>query len=208
MIRPSIRWRMFSPYAAVWKGGNVTRLTADDWARAALDALAGGGLAAVAVEPLAVRLGATKGSFYWHFRNRRALLEAALALWERDTETVIAELDEIGDPARRMRTLLEGALSDPVDAGISFRLISEADDPVVAEVARRVSVRRLGYMQASLERLGVPPGLARRRVVAGYGIYLGIAALRRIGATDEPPASFIDQAMTEMGIPAGPADGA
>ncbi|MFI0368948.1 TetR/AcrR family transcriptional regulator [Actinomadura sp. 1N219] len=184
----------------------MTRLTADDWAGAALEALSGGGLAAVAVEPLAVRLGATKGSFYWHFRNRRALLEAALARWERDTEAVIAELNEIGDPARRMRTLLESALSDPVDAAISFRLISEADDPVVGEVARRVSARRLGYMQASLEQLGVPPGLARRRVVAGYGIYLGVAALRRIGATDEPPASFIDQAMTELGIPRDPAD--
>ncbi|MFI0408154.1 TetR/AcrR family transcriptional regulator [Actinomadura sp. 3N508] len=184
----------------------MTRLTADDWAGAALDALAAGGLAAVAVEPLAVRLGATKGSFYWHFRNRRALLEAALALWERDTEAVIAELDEIADPAERMRTLLESALSDPIDAAISFRLISEADDPTVGAVARRVSARRLGYMQASLEQLGVPPDLARHRVVAGYGIYLGIAALRRIGAADEPAATFIDQAMTEMGIPGGPAE--
>ena len=41
------------------------------------------GLAAVAVEPLAARLGATKGSFYWHFRNRDAMLEAALQRWER-----------------------------------------------------------------------------------------------------------------------------
>ncbi|WUI02711.1 TetR/AcrR family transcriptional regulator [Spirillospora sp. NBC_00431] len=184
----------------------MTRLTADDWARAALDALAGGGLAAVAVEPLAVRLGATKGSFYWHFRNRRALLDAALALWERDTETAIAALREIGDPARRMRTLLEHALADPVDAAISFRLISEADDPAVTEVARRVSVRRLEYMRSTLEELGVPSGLAHRRVVAGYGVYLGIAALRRIGATREPAASFIDQAMAEMGIPGAAAE--
>ena len=45
-------------------------LTAEDWARAALEAIAEDGVTAVAVEPLARSLGVTKGSFYWHFANR------------------------------------------------------------------------------------------------------------------------------------------
>ena len=49
--------------------------------RAALLAIAEGGTAAVAVETLAARLGATKGSFYWHFRNREHLLERILDHW-------------------------------------------------------------------------------------------------------------------------------
>jgi AcrR family transcriptional regulator len=173
------------------------RLSADDWAAAALDALAEGGLPAVAVEPIALRLGATKGSFYWHFRNRRALVEAALARWEQQTEMVIERLDQIGDPEVRMRTLLEGAMADPADAAISFRLISAADEAVVGETARRVSERRLTYMQTALEELGLSPDLARRRVLAGYGAYLGMAALRRIGAGDES-TDFIDQMMSDM----------
>ena len=39
------------------------RLSADDWAQGALDLIAEQGVAAVAVEPLARRLGVTKGSF-------------------------------------------------------------------------------------------------------------------------------------------------
>ena len=58
------------------------RLTADDWAQAALDLISEQGVAAVAVEPLARRLGVTKGSFYWHFPSRDALLQAALERWE------------------------------------------------------------------------------------------------------------------------------
>src|SRR5690606_21017046 len=58
------------------------RLSADDWAEAALDLIAEQGVAAVAVEPLARRLGVTKGSFYWHFPSRDALLQAALERWE------------------------------------------------------------------------------------------------------------------------------
>ena len=66
-------------------------LTAEAWAAAALDAMAAGGLDAVAVEPLARRLNVTKGSFYWHFPNREALLKAALALWEqRETVDVVS----------------------------------------------------------------------------------------------------------------------
>src|SRR5260370_1248821 len=60
------------------KASGQRRLTRDDWITAALRAIADGGLAAVGVEPLAARLGATKGSFYWHFENRDALLEAAI----------------------------------------------------------------------------------------------------------------------------------
>src|SRR3546814_8458026 len=50
------------------------RLSAEDWAQAALDLIAEQGVSAVAVEPLARRLGVTKGSFYWHFPSREALL--------------------------------------------------------------------------------------------------------------------------------------
>ena len=58
-----------------------------------------GGVAAVAVEPLAKVLQTTKGSFYWHFADRNALLEATLELWElRDTDRVMASLDETRTP--------------------------------------------------------------------------------------------------------------
>ncbi|MEU8144493.1 TetR/AcrR family transcriptional regulator [Nonomuraea sp. NPDC048901] len=177
------------------------RLGPDDWARAALAALAEGGLGAVAVEPVAVRLGVSKGSFYWHFANRRALVEAALAHWEAGTERVIARLESLDEPVARMRTLLDLAFGDAENAAISFRLISEVDDPLVGEVVRRVSRRRLDFMQDVLRELGQPEEEARRRVLAAYSGYLGLAALVRIGAVDEVPGSLVDLAMAELGLP-------
>ncbi|MGR6922961.1 TetR family transcriptional regulator [[Actinomadura] parvosata] len=178
----------------------MRRLNADDWARAALEALAEGGPAAVAVEPVAVRLGVSKGSFYWHFRNRQALLEAALRRWEAATEEVIAELETVREPVARMRALLGRAFGDRHDAAVSFRLISEADDPLVREVARRVTERRLAYMRACLEAAGQPPEEAERRVLAGYATYLGLAALIRVGVMDEMPAELVEAAMAELGL--------
>ena len=65
------------------------RLSADDWAAAALEQIAEQGVSAVAVEPLARRLGVTKGSFYWHFPSRDALLQAALERWETHEQAVV-----------------------------------------------------------------------------------------------------------------------
>ncbi|GAA3216346.1 TetR/AcrR family transcriptional regulator [Nonomuraea helvata] len=203
------------------------RLNADDWAKAALDALAEGGTAAVAVEPVAVRLGVSKGSFYWHFPNRQALVEAALERWEAETEAIIAGLVQVRDPVERMRVLLERAFGDGRDAAISFRLISEADDPVVGPVVgpvvRRVTERRLAFMRAALEEAGQSPEEASRRAQDAYGGYLGLAALARIGvatevpkppeaakppataarigAAAEAPSGLVDLAMVKLGLP-------
>src|SRR5215831_18160375 len=53
-----------------------------DWLKAARMALLQGGVEAVRVEKLARNLCVTKGSFYWHFRDREELLEALLREWE------------------------------------------------------------------------------------------------------------------------------
>jgi AcrR family transcriptional regulator len=53
----------------------------DTWLRAATQMLADNGVEGVRVETLARRLGLTKGSFYWHFKDRRALLDALLDHW-------------------------------------------------------------------------------------------------------------------------------
>ncbi|MFI6483966.1 TetR/AcrR family transcriptional regulator [Nonomuraea sp. NPDC050663] len=176
----------------------MAKVTADDWANAALEAMAEGGPAAVAVEPVAARLGVSKGSFYWHFTNRQALVEAALQRWETSTGEIIGFLEEIPDPAARLRALLELAFSDPRDASVSLRLVGAADDPAVAEVARRVSQRRLGYIAAALEQLGHPPQAARDRALSAYSGYLGLAALLRIGAVTEVPPNAVEEVLREM----------
>ena len=61
----------------------MSRKEPADWVDAALEAIEEGGLPAVAVEPLARRLGVTKGSFYHHFADRRELVRATLDEWQR-----------------------------------------------------------------------------------------------------------------------------
>jgi len=58
------------------------QLAPDRWIEAAIDVLAREGIAGLRVESLAKRCGVTKGSFYWHFKDRQALLEALLEHWK------------------------------------------------------------------------------------------------------------------------------
>ena len=155
------------------------RLSADDWTRAALAALAEGGLAAIAVEPLAVRLGTTKGSFYWHFAGRDALVAATLERWERtDTEDVIARIDAEPDRVARLRFLLLHALGG--GARVELALQPTATHPLVAPVLARVTRRRLDYLTDVFAGLGFDRDTARERSVLAYTAYLGHAQLTAV----------------------------
>ncbi|AJC54896.1 TetR/AcrR family transcriptional regulator [Streptomyces sp. 769] len=155
-------------------GAARQRLTVQDWADAALAAMGEGGLAAVAVEPLAVRLGTTKGSFYWHFTNRDALIEAALDRWaETRTETVIAELADEPDPGERLRRLFLRATRRAAEDPLEVSLLASAADPRVAAALARVTDRRIGHIAALFAELGFPEDEAHRRGLLAYTAYLG-----------------------------------
>lgn len=70
---------------------NDPRLGAGDWTAAALEALTRGGIEAVQITVLARKLGVTRGSFYWHFESREALLDALLKEWRARNTGVMLE---------------------------------------------------------------------------------------------------------------------
>ncbi len=155
-----------------------TRLTAQDWADAALAAIGEGGLAAIAVEPLAAQLGATKGSFYWHFTSRAALIEAALTRWEQTaTDAVIVTAEADLDPEHRLRTLFARVVMAASENPVELALLSSAAHPQVAVALHRVTERRMEYVARLFAELGFPPEEARRRSLLAYSIYLGHAQL-------------------------------
>lgn len=66
------------------------RLTRDDWLKGSLEMCAAG-IDAVKIVPLAKHLGVTTGSFYWHFKNRRELLDGLLKYWEHEMTDVVID---------------------------------------------------------------------------------------------------------------------
>jgi AcrR family transcriptional regulator len=175
------------------------RLSKQDWLTAALTALAEGGVSAVAVEPIAQRLGVTRGSFYWHFADRSALLREALEWWElQGTDAVIERVAEIAEPRQRLRTLFRIAITEDPTSGLEPALVAHADDPVVAPVLHRVTQRRVAFLADGYAELGLSPAQARHQAAVAYAAYVGWVQLRRATPAAVPEIANDPDALTHL----------
>ncbi len=159
-----------------------SRLSAADWEHAALEALAESGLASVAVEPLARRLGVTKGSFYWHFTTREALIQAALDRWEKEDERdVLALIEAIADPRERLRELVRQVSHKRPSHAVLAALFRALDQPLIGPVVERVSARRIAFLTQAFRIAGFDDVHAANRARLAYSAYVGFVQLSKIG---------------------------
>ena len=157
----------------------------------------------MAIEPLAARLGTTKGSGYWHFANRAALVEATLQRWEREhTELVIAEVEQHDGTVERLRTLLYAVIGHTGPQTVELALLASADDPVVAPILRRVTKRRITYLTRLFSELDFDDQEAGRRALLAYTTYLGHAQLARTAPRAVPSGSarrtYLESVLTAL----------
>ncbi|HET9034451.1 MAG TPA: TetR/AcrR family transcriptional regulator [Dokdonella sp.] len=182
------------------------RLSATDWEQAALTVLAESGVAAVAVESLARTLGVTKGSFYWHFPTREALLKAAIDRWEqRDEDQVISYVERIEDPRARLRELFHRVSREVQSHLVYAALLQASDNALVQPVLERISRRRLTLLTETYAEAGFEPTAAKHRARLAYTAYSGFLQLnQRHGMPrmdQEEYAAYVDHVIATL-VPA------
>ena len=127
-----------------------TRTPRTGWIDEGLRALAAGGPEAVRIEPLAQALGVTKGGFYWHFDDRRGLLEEMLDSWERaGVDDVIERVESEGGDARaklRRLSAIAGSSDEALRIDLAVRDWSRRDERVAKRLTR-VDNRRMDYLR-------------------------------------------------------------
>ncbi len=89
-----------------------------DWLLKALDIFVAEGIDAVRITRLAQDLGVTRGSFYWHFKNREDLIDALVSYWkDKNTAAITESVNHAGDLAdgifRFFETCIDAARFDP-----------------------------------------------------------------------------------------------
>jgi len=158
----------------------VGPLSREAWVKAAINLIAQEGVQALAVEPLALTLGVTKGSFYWHFKNRDQLIHAALEAWEQDQSAdVVERYGAIADPRRRLRVLLFAAFEDVENGKFFAALAVSSEDPRVQPFLRRATERRLAFGAEAFQALGFSEAEAKERALFAYAAYAGYFQLLR-----------------------------
>jgi AcrR family transcriptional regulator len=144
------------------------------WVDVALQALAEGGPHAVRVEALAARLGVSKGGFYWHFTDRRALLEEMLDTWEKTgTEDIIARVDSrTADPRAKVQKLFDLSSSADFPVELAIRDWSRRDGDV-AKRLHRVDNRRMAYLRSLFGQFCVNENDVEARSMLAYSLLIG-----------------------------------
>jgi AcrR family transcriptional regulator len=158
------------------------KLGRQDWIKTGLAVLAESGVETVRIEPLAKRMDVTKGSFYWHFKDRSDLLEAILAKWvEIDTHGIIEQVNRLdADPKSKLLRLFELAIADDgLTPGLADGSLESAirawatNDPKVAAVLAQVDRQRLDYTKSLFLAIGFSETEALVRARLAYYSLIG-----------------------------------
>lgn len=164
--------------------GGSARLGAGDWVATGLRILANGNVDDVRVEVIARELNVTKGSFYWHFKNRQDLLERILDHWtEWATVQITRWARSEGQTARdRLVWLLSlPARSRPDKHGADIELAIRnwaRQDALAAETVKTVDALRAGFFRELLSELDLDEDRRAERVAIAQSFMLGEALLK------------------------------
>ena len=158
------------------------RGSADVWLDAALDLLSGAGVEAVKVMPLARRLGLSRTGFYWHFRDREALLEAMITRWEDcNTGNLVARAGAYAETVcEAMFNLFDCWLDKTLfDAGLDLAIRNWARTDAALQVRLdRADARRMDAVRAMFLRFGYPAAEAEVRTMTVIYTQIGYFSMQ------------------------------
>ncbi len=203
------------PAAAAGDDATRAPLTPERWVDAATEVLVDQGIDHVRVDVLAPQLGVTRGSFYWHFRDREELLRRVLQAWrERATEQLTERLERAhADPREQLRDLISlphrgRAAMRAARIELAIRAWARRD-ATARQAVDEADASRIGYIAQVLSALGFPIAEARARAFVLYGTMLAEALMPTLGnaAQREERARFVERLMTQplAGVAAAPA---
>jgi AcrR family transcriptional regulator len=173
------------------------KLGRQDWIAAGTEVLMEGGIQAVQVEPLARRLGVTKGSFYWHFRDAADLTSSMLDKWEMEsTEAVIAEAEAAGGDARsQLLRLMKRVLERDSRLDLAIRAWAAVDARTAARL-EAVDRRRLAYLHRLFIEMGFDEAATKARSRLVYNGMIGEYQVRpKLSQKERLVAAEVNHAM-------------
>lgn len=169
-------------------------LTPETWVEAATEVLVNQGIDHVRVDVLAQQLQVTRGSFYWHFRDREDLLRRVLQAWAaRSTEQLTQRLADAGrSPQARLRDVVSlpfrgRAAQRAARIELAIRAWARRD-PMAQAALDAADAARLAYHASIFAELGFGAEEARARAFVLYSYEVAESLLVRQGSAADKAA--------------------
>lgn len=169
-----------------------TRLSREQWLSQALEILAREGNAKLRVDTICKALGVTKGSFYWHFKNREDFVVSLVDYWKTAfTDVVIEHVRNLGeDPKSRLFAVAEAVSRNKLARYDVCIRAWAAQDPVVAEKVLEVDETRLSFSRSLFGGMGFKGHDLEMRTRAFVG-YLSFEPAVFSKSSDEDAAEMV-----------------
>ena len=152
------------------------------WTQAALDTLADEGVTGIRVEVLAKRLHVTKGSFYWHFKDRQDLLAGVLETWKdgRIRDIIKQTRPEPGKEEAQIFHVIDVYSASRNKKGILIELAMREwarRDAQAAATVEEVDAWRLRCARELFLAIGLPLHEASTRSMLLYAYVFGVSMM-------------------------------
>jgi len=159
-----------------------TRASEDMWLEAAYEVLTESGVEAVKVMPLAKRLGLTRTGFYWHFKDRAALLEAMIKRWEeKNTGNLVAKTETYAESiSEAMFNLFDCWLDNTLfDSRLDLAIRNWArNDPKLQARLNKADATRSAAIMTMFKRFGYSDSQALARSMTVIYTQIGYISMQ------------------------------
>jgi AcrR family transcriptional regulator len=196
--------------AAVQADAARASLTPETWVDAATAVLVDQGIDHVRVDVLATQLGVTRGSFYWHFRDRQDLLRRVLAAWREQTTVQLTR--RLSNARSSAAEQLHDVISLPFRGRaaqraarieLAIRAWARRDEMARAAVDE-ADAARIGYHASLFEALGHEPQEAQHRAFLLYGYEVAESLMGTQGSAAQKQArrAYVERLVVRGTAPA------
>lgn len=143
-----------------------------DWIALGLSQLALHGATGLTVEALCAEAKRTRGSFYHHFRDHEAFVDALMSAWKKQNTLDVAEETLREDQDKRAQVLSQLANNLDLDLERSIRQLAQSNE-IVGLALKEVDEIRTEFVAGLYRQDGFDPAEARDIAMIEYAAYVG-----------------------------------
>jgi AcrR family transcriptional regulator len=150
------------------------RLTRQQWLEKSLELLSKGGPGQLRIDNITKKMKVTKGSFYWHFRNRADYIESLAHYWDKWSNDDVIKYVEAMDatPKAKMKSIITHVIENNLSAYDAAVQMLAHGEPKIAPIIAGGFMKRLKFLGSLFRQAGFKGKTleTHKRLFVGYFI--------------------------------------
>jgi AcrR family transcriptional regulator len=157
---------------SVQKKHKANRLSRAQWLQKSLDLLISGKHGKLRIDNITKELNVTKGSFYWHFKNRVDYITRLAEYWDHIVQDELIEQanERYDDHKERMAYIIREALTRKLTSYDAAMQMMAQKEPYIAPIISNGFKKRMSFVESVLKSMGFKGGKLelRKHLLVSY----------------------------------------